>query len=122
MTNIKAAIELITEEVIKQHQAGKVPLFLGARGLAALIYDRVSQFTESKEDDSKYLLDLAVKAVFAFACNIPEASETDWIDDEMPDDPPAEKPRETEENDDSGRWTPIAPGNSLPVVAPKDDK
>lgn len=118
MTNLKLAIELLSEEAINQHQAGKVPVFLGSRGLAALIYDRVVSYTSVKDsDDTRYLLDLAVKSLFAFANSLPDIKEIPDSPQEDSDAFEVQEPQVEEKVD--GRWTPVLPGDPLPTLENK---
>lgn len=120
MDKLNTAIGMISKLAAEQRQAGEVPSFLGVRGMLALMYDRIRAFSKEGEDHTEYVLDLAVKAVFALVECIPT------VDFDIEDEPREEEVSDGMENtvekvEDNGRWTPVAPGDTLPGVISDDD-
>lgn len=122
MDKLQLAINLVIERAKQKRDAGAIPAFLGVRGMLALMYDRIVQFSTTSEDNSEHVLDLVVNGLFAFADVLPN------FDIEDKKDEPQEKAEVTdslEENpiaasdDKDPRWTPIAPSVPLPSVSPK---
>lgn len=127
MDKLKIAFKVIADEAKRKRSTGEVPTFLGVRGMLALMYDRIAKFMQVEDDDvSKYVLDLAVNALFAFSTVLPDIDlEEDETTTEETDDEPAiptipETNRETEETEDESnadpRWTTIPPGSPLPTA------
>jgi len=120
MDKLKLAFKLIAQKAKQKQDAGAVPAFLGVRGLLALMYDRIVCFSQSDEDQTDYVLDLAVNAMFAFASVLPDMESFD--DDEpqqeevIEDETKADEAQTPDEPAiDDPRWTPVAPGDPLPT-------
>ena len=116
MDKLKMAFKLIGKRARQDRAAGKVPEFLGARGMLALMYDSITKFSEGDAEDTDYLLDLAVRSMFAFATTLPD--DIDIEDDvDFGDDEPG--PQEDTEEDDvdlsDERWSQVKPGQPVPT-------
>lgn len=121
MDKLKLAFSIVAKRAKEQRSRGAIPLVLGVRGLLALMYDRIAAYSEDQEGDSEYVLDLAVKAMFAMSECLPEL-EDDFADDE----PQGRHPMDLEDADamageamaeeDDTRWTKIEPGKTTKDV------
>lgn len=121
MDKLKLAFRLVAKQAKQRRENGSVPVFLGVGGMLALMYDAIRKFSESEEDVSGYVMDLAVSAMFAFSTTLPdmdfdEEQTEDETTDEMPDNHDEEETADSEGSEDDPRWTRINPGDSLPVV------
>ena len=118
------ALDIISQRAIEQRQAGEVPSFLGTRGMLALMYDRIRAFSSDKEDNSEYVIDLAIKAIFAVAECLPNIQANDVPLEDEDDGAAGYVERNTyaeeEDSEDNDRWSAVAPGNPLPSVAKSD--
>jgi hypothetical protein len=121
MDRLKMAFNLVARKAKEQRSNGSVPTVLGVRGLLALMYDRIVKFSESESDHSEYVLDLAVKAMFAMAECLPSLNDDDIQEQNSPTDNQEKLPElewENTENDyeesvDSSQYTAIPPGKNL---------
>lgn len=109
---LKIAFQLVARKAREDRAAGKIPLFLGAQGMLARMYDKITEFS-SRGDDPSLLLDIAVSAVFAFSTTIPNEEIEDDMEEDEVDNADQEAPQEEEAAVDP-RWTPIAPNKDLP--------
>lgn len=117
MDKLKLAFKLVAEQAKAKRRAGSVPAFLGVRGMLALMYDRIASFSQEDEDNTKYVLDLAVSAMFAFSTVLP-----DMDFDEVESEAEEELPEEPQEEDIvDPRWTKVPPGQPLPSPTPHQD-
>ena len=115
MDKLKLAFSIVAKKAKEQRARGQVPTVLGVRGMLALMFDRIASFSQEDESDSDYVLDLAVKGMFAMAECLPDLDVLDEIDDDEPDDDrlpediegsePTEEETEEEEDNDDPRWT-----------------
>lgn len=128
MDKLKMTFSIIAKEVKKKRGTGEVPVFLGPRGMLALMYDRIAQFMKlCDEDESKYVLDLAVMAVFAFSTVLPDVEFEDEEVGERDEGPVSEELEGTGERDareslispdneevsNDPRWSPVRPGDPI---------
>ena len=133
MDKLRLAFKLITKEAKRKRDDGEIPVFLGAQGMLALMYDSITKFSKANEQENEahcvtHLKDLAVSAMFAFMTVMPDLDDID-ADTEIPDDPPFENPQDNytqpdksddepqqEEDEDANdpRWTKVAAGDALP--------
>tara|TARA_R110000782_G_scaffold211669_2_gene299824 strand:+ start:2043 stop:2462 length:420 start_codon:yes stop_codon:yes gene_type:complete len=135
MDKLRLAFKLITKEAKRKRDDGEIPVFLGAQGMLALMYDSITKFSKSNEEENEahcvtHLKDLAVSAMFAFMTVMPDLDDID-ADTEIPDDPPFEvdiaaienklvgeeddEPQQEEDDDaNDPRWTKVAAGDALP--------
>ena len=125
MDKLKLAFNIVAKAARAQRKKGMVPNVLGVRGMLALMFDRIAQFSESDEDNTEYVLDLAVKAMFAMAECMPDSDDVNFDEDEPPfevDDAQAKdieanaaEAVDDEDEDDVNdpRWTKIPPGKSV---------
>tara|TARA_R110002094_G_scaffold145203_1_gene134586 strand:+ start:4203 stop:4604 length:402 start_codon:yes stop_codon:yes gene_type:complete len=129
MDKLRLAFKLITKEAKRKRDDGEIPVFLGAQGMLALMYDSITKFSKSNEEENEahcvtHLKDLAVSAMFAFMTVMPDLDDID-ADTEIPDDPPFEVETQPEQSDDEPqqeeeddandpRWTKVAAGDALP--------
>lgn len=127
MDKLSIALDIISKRAFEQRSEGEVPTFLGIRGMLALMYDRIRAFSKDKEDNSEYVIDLAIKAIFAVSECLPKI---DINDEPLEDEDDGVVDFRAEENEiasieedaqDNDRWSPVAPGNPLPSVTPKTD-
>ena len=131
MDNLKMAFSIIAKEVKKKRGTGEVPVYLGPQGMLALMHDRIAKFSGAY-DQTEYVLDLAVMAVFAFATVLPdtefddEEESTDrGLEEDEGGEPMGERDgrKSTVPTDNEGisdpRWSPVKPGDPLPRVSPQ---
>lgn len=126
MDKLKMAFRLVAKQAKKKRRDGAVPAFLGARGLLALMYDRIVAFsvtaTNTDEEQMNYLIDLAVNSVYAVASVLPEIDDISLDEEELEDTEDSvtltEEPQENESSDP--RWTKVEPGQPLPQAKDQD--
>lgn len=128
MDRLKLAWQTVGKAAKDKRKRGEIPTFLGAKGMLALMYDRIVAYNKQEGDHVTYLLDLAVSALFAFADALPEIEEFD----SLLEDDVSEGDYETEESDSDAnedgteedekvdpndtRWTTIPVGKSIKDV------
>jgi len=123
MGDLKTAFNIVWRQAKQKREKGSVPVFLGPRGLLALMYDRIAAFSESEEDQSKYLLDLAVMAMFAFSTALPEEADFDeeprGEEENASSEPEEAIPPADDPDANDPRWTAVAPNVPLPTAVAK---
>jgi len=119
MDNLRLAFKLIGNKAKTDRAAGRIPAFLGPRGMLALMYDSITKFSEDEDDNTEYLLELAVRSLFAFSLALPDDIDIESrFEDE--DDRPMKRAAEPQGNEDDSeeidqaRWTAVEPGQDLP--------
>lgn len=105
MTTLKDTARLVLLRAKEKQEAGKVPTFLGVKGMLALMYESITRYYDTESDD--YILDLAVAALFCMHEVMPEIPQEE---EQQPED---EVERPSVETSDP-RWTPIKPGDHMP--------
>lgn len=127
MGTVDMALKIITDSVKEKRSTGEVPVFLGVHGMLALMHNDIVEFSKLPEDArSKFVLSLAVKAVFALSTILPDMDDMDEVDNILEDEeekPLQENPEtadtdeeaDTEDDEDAGRWAPRP--NSKPSTA-----
>ena len=117
MDKLQLAINLVTERAKQKREAGAIPAFLGVRGMLALMYDRIVQFSNNPEDNTDYVLDLVVNGLFAFASVLPDMDiPEEPQEEEKTVDSLEENPIAADDTQDP-RWTPVPATVPLPAVA-----
>ena len=94
---LKDTAKILFQQAKLMQSEGKIPLFLGVKGMLARMYDNITRYSDSDDQNGDYVLDLAVNALFAMQLvyenlGIGEAVEThmttdDTTTDEIPDIP-----------------------------------
>lgn len=121
MDKLQLAINLVIERAKQKRDAGSIPAFLGVRGMLALMYDRIVQFSNNQDDNTDYVLDLVVNGLFAFASVLPDIDieepreEEPEVSDILEENPIAADDMQTGSDKDP-RWTPVPAAVPLPVV------
>lgn len=135
MDKLKLAFSIVAKRVKEKRSTGEVPVFLGPRGMLALMYDRIAQFSKCDSDDqTEYVLDLAVMAMFAFSTVLPDMEFDDDDTRNTDEEPllertnegPTSEDEESEgtmvpETNDDPRWTPVNPGDPIRSATPVEE-
>lgn len=106
----------------KLHQ-GKVPSFLGLEGMLALMYERLVQYSDTK--DSDYVLDLAADSILALLHIVPDMDDSDHREEpQQEEDREEERPENTDEaieEEPDRQWTPVKPGKTLEIPSVENE-
>ena len=110
------------ERAKQKISAGESPKFLGIDGLVAVMYERIVQYGNTKDQD--LILDLAADALLALDIVMPDMGGINFQKTPEEYDPEQDEPQQEEENSDpteGGRFRAIKPGEEAPTTVEDAD-
>ena len=124
MNKLKLAFKIIVDEAKKRQANGEIPMFLGSRGMLALMHRNIIDFSKHESDQTPYLIDLAVNAFFALASELPDADDLSFDEPEpqenepSQDGEPSDDNQQTDESNETSdpRWTAVPANTPVPII------